>query len=213
MLIGANSATGGFLQPVGFPQQPEDQALEDFLWQFAFALSGLARGGLARPLWQQETEDGAVPTPPEVDVDWLAFGPVDYQPDTYAVETHLPVIDGVPQGTQLDRHEFITVRLIFYGPNSSARCREFRDGLQVSQNRELLTVNGMGLVDTGRAVNATELVKNRYRRRIDMPWTIKRHVRQVYPVLTILSFNGTILTDGTPQLVVPVQANPLPQGN
>ncbi len=177
------SATGGYLSPD--PAEPvlEGSELEDFFQTVIVGISGVA-STLVRPRWQPEPGNL-----PDADQTWLAFGITTITPDTYAVELHEP--DG--EGTdEIWRNELIELMLSGYGPQASTAIARFRDGLQVSQNREALQAEKMNLVDTGEPITAPTLVKDRWLNRIDMRVTFTRVIRRVYSVENIESSNVTI---------------------
>ncbi len=178
-----NSSTGGYLLPASSPAPLEGQSFEDFLQQIFVGLTGLA-GQFVRPRWQ--------PDPPDLPArsqDWFAFGIMDWDPDTYAVEIHDPTGDGV---SNLQRHETVNILISFYGPNASNYMATLRDGLQIAQNREVFQLNAMGLVQTGRAMNVPSLVKEKWLNRIDLTMTMRRLILRTYPILNLASFQGTL---------------------
>jgi hypothetical protein len=185
------SATGGTLTPDA-PPAPcplEDVAFEDFLEQIILGLTSLP-GKFVFPRWQP-----VIPNTPPNTVDWAAWGITVVEPDTYGVELHSSTNDGA---SILIRHETVEVLLSFYGPHSSSYASIFRDGLQVAQNREVLTVNGMGLIETQRAANLSELIKNLWYRRVDIVWRFRRQTLRAYSVLNLLSAQGIVYTDTYP---------------
>lgn len=180
------SATGGPLAPETTPAPLEGQDLNRFLQQVVAGISGLD-GTVIFPRWQKEP-----PNLPSVGVNWAAVGIVRRDPDTYAAILHDPDGGG---GDELQRHETIEMLASFYGPQADSYLEIFRDGLQIAQNREVLQLAGMGLVDTGEAIAVPSLVKDQWLYRVDITMTIRRQIRRVYPVLNILSSGGTITTD------------------
>lgn len=173
-----NSSTGGFISPAASPAPLEDQELNRFLQQIVVGITGLTDTSV-RPRWQPEP-----PNLPDQSTNWAAIGVTNTTPDTFGVELHNPTGNG---DDQFQRHEIITILTSFYGPNANYYCALLRDGLQIAQNREILQVNGMGLVETGSITTVPSLVKDRWLYRIDMPMIIKRGIFRSYPVLNILS--------------------------
>lgn len=169
------SATGGYLSPGVSPAPLEDTAFENFLQEIFVALTGLDET-MVRPRWQPES-----PNQPDFGVDWIAFGITEQDPDTYAA-----TVQG-ETNTEFQRHETVTVLISSYGDNASKNLAVLRDGLQVEQNRAVLTANAMGLVETTRMVTAPALIKEKWTRRFDMKMIFRRQIRRVYSVLTILT--------------------------
>ena len=149
-------------------------------------LTGLP-GNMVRPRWQPEPANI-----PDFGVDWCAFGIQRKLPDTYAQVQH----DSTGEGTdKLQRHETVEILLSFYGPNADMSLELLREGLQIAQNREVLQQNSMGLVETGEAIVAPSIVKDRWLYRVDMTLTIRRQIKRVYPVLNLLSAEGDVITE------------------
>ena len=167
----------GYLPPQSAPAPLEDVALEDFFHDIIVGLSGLD-DLMVRPIWQ-----GEPPTQPGRDENWIAFGLTVQPSDTYAVEVHSPEIDG---SDELQRHETIEVSMMCYGANAGAVLRLLRDSIQVEQNREVFTQNGMGLQETTEIIAAPVLAKARWQRRFDMKMLVRRIVVREFEVLNIL---------------------------
>lgn len=180
------SATGGYLTPSVSPAPLTESAFEDFMHDVLCGLTGLGND-LVRPRFQEEPANS-----PAADVSWVAFGITKISPDTYGVELHDPTGDGA---THTQRHEEVEWLLSFYGPAAETYSGIVRDGLQVSQNREVFTLNGMGLVDTGDPRKAPDLVKDRWRTRWDMRLTIRRIVLRTYQVLNLEAAKGQLDTE------------------
>jgi hypothetical protein len=180
-----DSTSPGYLAPLQTPQPLEDTVLEDFLQEIFVGLTGLP-GQNVFPRWQVEPANL-----PDVGTDWAALGITSATSDTYAAVLHDPTGNGQDE---LQRHEAINILVSTYGPNSRRTMGLFRDGLMIPQNRDALTANGMGQVDTGELLNAPEMIKGQWLRRVDMRWTIRRAIWRVYPVLNLLSAQGTIYT-------------------
>jgi hypothetical protein len=190
------SATGGYLLPEVNPAPLEDSALEDFLHDVIANVSGMANDKV-RPSYQSYPPNTLV-----ANTDWMAFWIQGQDSDTYAVTVHDPAVLG---SDELQRHETVDILVSSYGPNASKNLGILRDGLQIPQNREVLNSVGMGLTATGRIIPVPSLVKEKWRRRCDMAMIIRRQIRRTYPVLSLVSANGTLNTIviATPINVVP----------
>lgn len=181
------SATGGYLTPDSDGPQPlEGDKLVDFLQSVVVGCTGLD-GQWVRPRWQPEP-----PNLPAADQNWCAVGTIDRVSDTYAVVTH----DGDGEGADnLQRQQDITMLCSFYGPDADSYAELLRDGLQIAQNREALQLANMAVKSTGDAVPAPSLVKERWLYRIDVRVTFTRQINRRYPVLNLLSAEGSIERD------------------
>jgi hypothetical protein len=182
-MSGNTSATGGYLAPAAMPAPAEDAALEDVLQVVVVGLSGLTPA-LVRPRWQ--------PTPPArpaAEVTWCAIGVTRQAPDANAWVGH----DGTGDGSsELRRHETVEALLSCYGPGGAAIAGRIRDGLQIGQNRDGLGEAGLAFVETGEVIAAPELVNNQWLRRHDLALVLRREIRRVYPIRTILSATPTV---------------------
>jgi hypothetical protein len=74
-------------------------------------------------------------------------------------------------------------------------CSLLRDGLQIPQNREVLTLGNMNLVKTGEILAVPVVVKTRWLGRVDMEVILRRRIARTWSVLNILSAQGAIVTD------------------
>ncbi|HEX7826978.1 MAG TPA: hypothetical protein VF477_18900 [Mycobacterium sp.] len=186
-----DSSTGGYLLPNNPPAAPiEDAALDEFMGDIIAGCTGLDRDKFVRPRWQLD-----VPNAPARNVNWVAFGVMRRRADTFAVEQH----DPTDQGTDvMIRHEELDLLASFYGPNCQAYGTLLRDGLSIAQNREPLFLAGMGVISVGDVTRAPEMLKSAWYGRADLPYSIRREVRRVYPVLNLLSAAGTVFTAGGP---------------
>lgn len=194
------SATGGPLLPneaVLFPL--EDQQLDRFFQQFVVGLTGLDPT-LVRPRWQPEPINL-----PENDVDWCAVGVMDTLQDANAYIRH--VCENETQGDGYDvliRHEDLHLLASFYGPDAWAFATRMRDGLEIGQNREVLQKNAMGFVRCANPFSTPELIKERWQRRVDLGFTIRRAVGRRYDVMNLktgvfsVDSDVTVVTDTAP---------------
>lgn len=176
-----DSTVAGYLTPDANPAPLEDAELDKFLHDLIVGVTGLP-GDMVRPRWQAEP-----PTQPERADDWMAFGVMDEDADTYAATVH--TIDS----SEVQRHEYIDILISSYGPHGRGNMKLLRDGLQVEQNRAALSANAMGLVETGRIITAPSLAKDLWLNRFDMTMRLRRENRRVFGVKSIAS--GVIQLD------------------
>jgi hypothetical protein len=172
------SATGGALLPDSTPSNLEDNALVDFFQAWVVGITGLA-GQFVRPRWQPESVNI-----PDQTVNWAALGIVKREADVNAAELHYQTGNGY---NQTRRHEVLYLLASFYGPGAGGYAARLRDGMQVAQNREPLTVANMGLVESGDLTQLPELVKDKWYMRVDLDFKIRRQVVSNYPILNLLS--------------------------
>lgn len=173
-----NSTTGGALLPSAAPAPLESDALDNFLHDYIVSLTGFDNK-LVRPRWQ--------PAPaniPDYATDWVAFGIMNYTRETYASEQHFtsPTVYNV-----VKVHEELDILTSFYGPNSAKFVSLLRDGMQVEQNREILVLNGMNLVESKDIAAMPEMVKERWLKRYDLHFTIRRIIVRQYDVNSLAS--------------------------
>jgi len=171
------SATGGLLSPNVSPAPLQDAALLDFFHDWICSITGLG-SDLVRPRWQAE--------PPNIPLDgvtWLAFGITKRVADTFAAELHYPAGLGY---NEIRRHEELSFLISCYGNSADTILHLFRDGVQVSQNREVLQLNNMGLIETGDIQTVPEMVKEKWMYRADMTFSIRRQIVRDYQVQNVL---------------------------
>lgn len=182
------SNVAGYLLPDSSPAPLQDAALENFFQSIVVGILSF-NPKLVRPRWQPEP-----PNQPEGSVDWLALGIVRMDPDTYAATIH----DSAGNGKdELQRHETVELLISAYGPNAARNLALFREGIQIEQNRAVLTANAMGLESTGEILAAPALVKDRWVRKFDMRMTVRRQIRHTYQVYNLLSIAGGLQVEGT----------------
>lgn len=178
------SATGGYLAPSS-PAPAEDIAFDRFFQAVIAGVTGMAAAQI-RPRWAE--------TPlaiPERGIDWAAFGVIGIDATDYPVVLHKSASDGADE---MQRHETIDLMVSFYGPNSTKSATLFRDGLYIPQNREAMWAAQVAVLDFGRLVSVPDLLNNTWRRRFDVPVRLRRCITRVYPVLNLLSAQGSVMT-------------------
>lgn len=184
------SATGGYLHPSS-TTPAENDPFEDLLGGLIAGICGLARG-MVRPRWQ--------PTPPAmptITTNWCAFGITEIDADWSAATTHLPAGEGTDE---VVRHDTVRILASFYGPSAYGYAAQVRDGLWVPQNFEAVRMAGIALLECDRIRTASDLINERFVRRVDLDILLRRAVVRVYPVLNLLSAQGAFVLDsGTVQ--------------
>lgn len=181
-----DSSTGGYLVPAASPAPLEGQALNRFLQQVFVGITGLD-GTLVRPRWQPEP-----PNIPPFGTDWMAFGIMRRPADAFASTIPDPTGNG---NNSIYRQEILEILCTFYGPDSDNYASLLREGFSVAQNREVLQLNSFGLVEVGEPATVPEMIKERWIYRVDMYVRLRRSILRTYPVLNILSADGSIDSD------------------
>lgn len=166
-----DSSIAGFLAPSSEPL--EDEGLENLLHDVIVGITGIP-GDMVRPRWQPEP-----PQQPDFPSSWVAFGVQRTSHDVFSYQTM------VDDGQQVQRDSVLYVLHSFYGPVSSGLCSRFRDGLDVSQNRDLLQAQGLELVEMQEALNIPALLKSVWVKRVDAMVVYRRRTVRTFPVLTI----------------------------
>lgn len=181
-----DSATGGYLLPSG-TAPINDEALDDLFRGVISAVTGLAPRYVVRRF---NAEPGA---PPQFDGTWAAVGVLAIDDDDFPYQALQA--DGT---YKLIQHEVLQVMASFYGAKAQQAARAARNGLQIGQNRDVLTAAGIVLQDAGRPVRAPELINSRWSNRIDVTFTFKRQTADTFAILPVASVVGSITnTTGT----------------
>lgn len=181
------SATGGYLAPsstsVGY-----DEAFKRQLTQMVRGIAGLPDGSV-RPRWQ-----AIPPKQPPAGTAWAAIGITRITPDWGAAIIHHPANEGADE---VQRHETVDVIASFYGADLYGTAARLRDGLSVAQNREAMRSAGIALLEAGEIVNAPEFVNQQWIERADLSLKFRREISRIYPVLNLLSAQGTFVPDAS----------------
>ena len=180
-----DSSTGGFLSPIS-SLPSEDAALDLVLQALVVGVVGLP-GNLVRPRWQE-----VPPTQPEAGTDWVAIGVTEEDPEPNISLIHNAAGDGSSTSIDVD---IITVLASFYGPNAAGNAIRLRSGLMQAQNREILQLNNMGLIQVSGRTRTASLIQSRFMDRFDVRMSFSREVREFYPVRYLLHVPVQITTD------------------
>lgn len=201
------SATGGYLAPTT-TDPPSDIDFGRQLSNLVAGVSGVP-GNLVRPRWQPDP-----PPIPKATTDWFAVGVTTVEP----AEKGTPYLRHVGRAydeagneveydgrSDLIEHELITVLASAYGPNSGKFSSRLRDGLWLEQNWHLANSRGMVLMDVGPIRHVPEQIDNTWFDRRDVEIKIRREVDRSYPILNILSAQGTFHGDRLPTTAEPTE--------
>lgn len=185
-----DSSTGGYLSPVS-SRPVEDDAFEDFVGNVVAGVTGLARG-MVRPRWQSKP-----PPHPDITTNWCAIGITTIVSDYGTVKIHHSEGQG---SDEQQRHDTVDLLASFYGPGAYSLASRLRDGLMVAQNREAMRAAGVNLLEATRMRTASDLLNERFIRRVDLEIRLRRAFVRTYPILNLLSAVGSFETsDGTSQ--------------
>lgn len=191
------SATGGYLAPsstsVGY-----DETFKRQLTQLVRGITGLPDGSV-RPRWQT-----IPPKQPTLGSNWAAVGVTKITPDWGAAIIHHPENEGTDE---VQRHETVEVLASFYGPALYETAARLRDGLSVAQNREAMGAAGIALLEAGQLVAAPEFFNQQWIERVDLALVFRREISRIYPVLNVLSAQGALVPDASPQQTFTIPEN------
>ena len=190
----SDSTTGGPILPdPGGPAPLEGQALNHFLQGWFVGVSGVAPQ-FVRPRWQPEPDNI-----PDAGNYWAAFGVTRRPNDDYVSIVHMPQADNGEGADIMIRNETLAILVSFYdlGVNGQADffASQFKDGLQIPQNRELLDRNGYAFVEASEPVVVPTLFKERWLYRVDVAVTMRRQIQRQYAIRNLVIATGTIVTD------------------
>lgn len=190
-----DSSTGGVLVPAVAPAPLEGQTFDRFLQQVIAGILAID-SKLVRPRWQAEP-----PNMPPSGTNWVAIGVTLYRGDAFAAVVHSAASNG---SDTVFRQEEVEVLTSFYGPDAANYASLLREGLSIAQNREVLGASDVALVDVGDIIPAPSLFNERWQFRVDMTVYLRRAIRRTYPVLNLLSAEGSLTTDTDPPLTEPI---------
>lgn len=180
----SDSTRPGVLPPTAFANPENDGDLDAIIQAWTVLLIGIP-GNLVRPRWQPTPP----PQPPQ-DVNWLSIGCLQQTFDDFSFQEQVD-----DDHLLLHRHETIEYHYTFYGPNASGLAIRFRDGAQITQNRDMLAAHGINLLWIGSANNTPQLANEIFRGNCDMPVHFRREIKTSYPVRTLLSAPISIAND------------------
>jgi|WetSurMetagenome_2_1015567.scaffolds.fasta_scaffold219111_2 hypothetical protein len=179
------SATGGYLVASSSDPLPGSLTLTQFIQSVIAGITGFD-GTLIRPDWQPDP-----PKQPDLPVDWIAFGITVNKGDANALMISPTSTNA---NSVLQRFEELDIQCSFYGPNCLENISVFRDGFQVQQNLEALSIAKMGFKSISDSIRSADLFNERWYDRFITTLTLVRQVQRTYPVLSFASASGTIHT-------------------
>lgn len=201
MTQAVDSSTTGYL--AGATALPYDKELEDLFQTVIVGITGL-QGNLVRPRYQPNP-----PTWPGFDVDWCAFN-VYVRPTLWNAYQTINA-DG---SYNVEGTEVLEATLSFYGPRYQALEREWRDGMQLSQNRDVLTNAGIVFLEFAEPVVVPVLMKEMWVKKVDIRGTFHRWAVRTYNVRTLTEAVGVIRnqpSSADDEFITPLKTDPPPQ--
>ena len=175
--MATSSTTVGYLLPDATSDPLEGDALDDLFQSVLQGILGFLDGSLIRPRWQPEP-----PNQPDFQTNWVAFGLTVTKSDVFAYVGHDPSGSDI-----MERDEHITVLQSYYGPGGQALASRYNDGIQIEQNRDVLTAHGIKLVECQEVMQLPALLKEKWVKRFDCKTVFRRRIRRVYPVATLIA--------------------------
>jgi hypothetical protein len=187
MAVSSDSRYKGYLLPNTPPPPVEGDPWMNVLHDVVMYSTGLD-GSMIRPRWQQQP-----PNTPEPGTNWCAFGMNTSSSDWQPVFFHVADDPNEPDGYDLfQRMETFQVLFSFYGPSSTPMATAFRDGLFIDQNAAELRSVFCAVVEVQDLALIGEIYRQQWRDRTDVPVILRREIRRIYPVRTLLRSTGTI---------------------
>lgn len=183
-----------YVLPTPLPAVIEDLDLDRIFQANLVGITGLP-GRLVRPRWQPEP-----PNQPDFTENWAALGVTATEADTFAF---IRQVDAAT--VELERDQFITVLVSFYGPASGNYLGLYRDGLSVQLNRLSLTEAGIKLIEVGKARQLPALLKEKWMKRQDIQVEFARRIRRLY---TLASINTLDMGLDNEYYITPIIVNP-----
>lgn len=161
----------------------EDKDLDLILGDWVSDVTGIPRN-LCRRRWQESP-----PTQPPRDTDWCAVGVTQVDTDQNTWQG----FDGTEYAVRM--HETISALFSFYGPNATQNALTLRMCLTVDYNRGALTENGIAFLRSSPSVRVPAIINQLALMRTDVTVQFRRQEKRIFPIKTVISSQGTIMTD------------------
>jgi hypothetical protein len=195
-----DSLAAGFLTPIGVSPTTDDD-LDNALHSTLAGVLGDIPKSFIRPRWQPEP-----PNAPQKNTNWVAFGVVRSEFDRNAAQRQLSSpSEGV---TEVSRDELLYVLLSFYGPNAGRYEARFRDGMELTQNRDILRSLNVALVELQDPAIIPDLSKQTWVRKVEATMILRRRTVNLYQVRTLVGLSGSFLDNE--EYLTPIVIPPAP---
>jgi len=175
----ATSATGGYIAPT--TPVAYDNELDDIFHGCIQGITAIDKK-LVRPRWQPEP-----PNQPDFSVNWVAFGITGIDGDRFSYHRHNPNGAGGLGTSDVERDERLKLLVSFYGPLAAGYQARFALGLQLSQNRDELSAQGIKLVEVQESFTLPALFKEKWVKRVDSAVIFRRRVARTYAIENVES--------------------------
>lgn len=180
--IGRITTTSRYLLPTTTTPLPGNLTLNQFIQTVLVGITGLPET-LVRPEWQVKP-----PIHPNIPVNWLAFGLRVNVPSPYSAV----FMTSNGNDTKSQRQYQIEIGCSFYGPLALDLAMQLTDGLQITQNLEVLRSANMGFVSAGPLNSIPDLINESWVNRITMSVFLNWQVDRTYAILNLVKANGII---------------------
>ena len=182
--------------PIDKNSEWNDLPLRHLLQQLVAGICGL-KGNLVYPRWQPEPVNQ-----PDFGVDWASVGVTGRIRDVFAAVIHTTYPPDPSNPTApvqvtdtVNRNEILSVLCSFYGPNSESYAETLAMGLMLEQNRYVMQLNGLALVEVGETLTVPYLKKERWLMGQDVSFRARRQQNYTYPSGNIESVQGSLITE------------------
>jgi len=176
-----SSVIGGYLLPGNTVL--DNHALQDYIHDVLVGVTGI-NNAFVRPAYQPNP-----PPIPDLDIDWCAFAIRNRRPAA------MPWTTQEDDDADLSTNELFDVFATFYGPNCMGYAAILRDGLQVPQNSDQLTLVGIAVIGAEDIIYVPELINDRWFERADITINMNRNLTRTYDILSLLGATGTMYFD------------------
>lgn len=178
----------------------------DLLTGLVTSMTGL-NPTLVRPRWQPTP-----PAQPPVGTSWAAVGVVRRTGSDYPYQILTTLPGTTTEALFQRRWEELEVVASFYGPAAEDLAEQFRDGSYVTLNLEALNAAGLALTEVGEITAVPDLLNLQWLDHQDVRLRLQREVQRYYPLQSLLSAVGALLTDHDDTVFLAAGGDPLGEG-
>lgn len=180
----------GFVYPTSTNNELEDLGLKRFLQQVVVGVTAMDPTKVF-PRWQTEP-----PNQPGITENWAAIGEVNRDREPFAAVLHRTSDTDFNSSTDtVVRNQILQILCSYYGPDAQANSELFTMGLSLEQNREVMFLNGFGLISVDESINVPALIKERWVPGFDVAFRVRRQQVYTYPVPNLRYANVELFFD------------------